>query len=74
MQSSEKLQHGTGGKLKLGPRVLYGSISKMLEAKLIEEAEGHPNPHLGDELRRCYRITKLRRKVVQEKPLALVNW
>ena len=53
MQSSEKLQHGTGGKLKLGPRVLYGSIGKMLQAKLIEEAEDHPNPHLDNERRRC---------------------
>ncbi|MCI0390168.1 MAG: helix-turn-helix transcriptional regulator [Acidobacteria bacterium] len=65
MQSSEKLQHGTGSKLKLGPGVLYGSIGKMLVAKLIEEAEDHPNPHLDNERRRYYRITKLGRKVVQ---------
>jgi len=42
----------------------------MLEAKLIEEAADHPNPHLDNERRRCYRITKLARKVVQEEALA----
>ena len=41
----------------------------MLEAKF-EEEEDHPNPHLDDERRRCYRITKLGRKVVQEEALA----
>lgn len=28
--------------------------------------EDHPNPHLGDKRRRCYRITELGRKAVQE--------
>jgi DNA-binding PadR family transcriptional regulator len=55
----------TGGKLKLGPGVLYGSIAKLLELELIEEAEDRPDPHLDDERRRYYRITKLGRKVMQ---------
>lgn len=47
----------TSGKLKLGPGVLYGSISKMLELGLIEESAERPDPHLDDERRRYYKIT-----------------
>jgi DNA-binding PadR family transcriptional regulator len=55
----------TGGKLKLGPGVLYGSIAKMLELGLIEESADRPDPHLDDERRRYYRITSYGRKVAQ---------
>ena len=55
----------TDGKLRLGPGVLYGSINSMLELGLIEEAEDRPDPHLDDERRRYYRITKLGRKAAQ---------
>ena len=55
----------TDGKLKLGPGVLYGSINAMLESGLIEESEERPDPHLDDERRRYYRITKLGRKAAQ---------
>lgn len=55
----------TGGKLKLGPGVLYGSINKMLEQELIEESDDRPDPHLDDERRRYYRLTTLGRKVAQ---------
>ncbi len=55
----------TGGKLKLGPGVLYGSINKMLETRLIEESDTRPDPHLDDERRRYYRITPYGRKVAQ---------
>src|SRR6266851_2491015 len=55
----------TAGKLKLGPGVLYGSISKMLELGLIEESDDRPDPHLDDERRRYYRITPFGRKVAQ---------
>ena len=55
----------TGGKLKLGPGVLYGSIHKMLEWELIEESEERPDPHLDDERRRYYRITPYGKKVAQ---------
>jgi DNA-binding PadR family transcriptional regulator len=55
----------TGGKLKLGPGVLYGSINKMLEQGLIEESDERPDAHLDDERRRYYRITTHGRKVAQ---------
>src|SRR5260370_21964905 len=46
----------TGGKLKLGPGVLYGSINKLFELGLIEEPDARPDPHLAGERRRYYRI------------------
>jgi DNA-binding PadR family transcriptional regulator len=55
----------TEGKLKMGPGVLYGSINKMLELGLIEETDDRPDPHLDDERRRYYRITKYGRKAAQ---------
>src|SRR6202167_4122021 len=55
----------TGGKLKLGPGVLYGSINKMLELGLIEEPDNRPDQHLDDERRRYYRITRYGRKAAQ---------
>jgi len=55
----------TGGRLRLGPGMLYGSINKMLELGLIEESDHRPDPHLDDERRRYYRITPYGRKVAQ---------
>jgi DNA-binding PadR family transcriptional regulator len=55
----------TNGKLKLGPGVLYGSISKMLELGLIAESDDRPDAHLDDERRRYYRITSYGRKAAQ---------
>jgi DNA-binding PadR family transcriptional regulator len=55
----------TGGKLNLGPGVLYGSINKMLEQGLIVESDERPASHLDDERRRYYRITPLGRRVAQ---------
>ena len=55
----------TGGKVKLGPGVLYGSINKMLELGLIAESDDRPDPHLDDERRRYYRITPYGCRVAQ---------
>ena len=55
----------TNGKLKLGPGVLYGSINKLLELGFIEESGERPDPHLDDERRRYYKITKLGRQAAR---------
>ena len=52
----------TGGKLKLGPGVLYGSINKLLELGWIVESGERPDAHLDDERRRYYRLTPQGRK------------
>ena len=61
----------TGGKLKLGPGVLYASIKKMLELGLIKETDERPDPHLDDERRRYYQITNLGRKAAQAEVLRM---
>lgn len=53
----------TGGKLRIGPGTLYGSIKRMLADHLIEEVTTHPDPALDDERRRYYRLTDFGRRV-----------
>ncbi len=53
----------TGGKLRLGPGTLYGSIKRILEDGWIVESDERPDPALDDERRRYYRLTELGRKV-----------
>ena len=44
---------------KMGPGTLYGTLKRMVAARLIEEAAERPDPDLDDERRRYYRITRL---------------
>lgn len=53
----------TGGRLKLGPGTLYGCLSRMLEARLVEESDERPDPKLDDQRRRYYRLTDLGSRV-----------
>jgi DNA-binding PadR family transcriptional regulator len=61
----------TQGKLNLGSGALYGSISKMLAEGFIEESDERPDPHLDDERRRYYRITRLGRRVALAEAMRL---
>lgn len=47
----------TGGKLKMGPGTLYGTIKRMLQSGLIVESDDRPDPALDDSRRRYYRLT-----------------
>jgi DNA-binding PadR family transcriptional regulator len=47
----------SGGTLRLGPGTLYGSLKRLLESGLVEEGAERPDPAMGDERRRYYRIT-----------------
>src|SRR3712207_2628925 len=53
----------TGGKVRLGPGTLYGSIKRMLADGLIEESDERPDPELDDGRRRYYRVTDFGRRV-----------
>jgi DNA-binding PadR family transcriptional regulator len=53
----------TGGKLRLGPGTLYGSIKRLLEDGLIEESAERPDPAHDDERRRYYRLTEYGQRV-----------
>ena len=53
----------TGGRTRLGPGTLYGSIKRMLADGLIEESDERPDPEMDDQRRRYYRITDFGRRV-----------
>lgn len=55
----------TGGATRMGPGTLYGTLKRLLQAGLIEEAEARPDPDMDDERRRYYRITTLGAQVLQ---------
>ena len=55
----------TGGKVRLGPGTLYGSIKRMMADGLIEESDERPDPTLDDERRRYYRLTPHGRRAVE---------
>jgi DNA-binding PadR family transcriptional regulator len=49
----------TDGGVRMGPGTLYGTVKRMLAARLLEEADVRPDPALDDERRRYYRATPL---------------
>jgi len=55
----------TGGRMRLGPGTLYGSIRRMLSEGIIEESEERPDPTRDDERRRYYRLTPYGRRVAE---------
>ena len=60
-----------GGRVKMGPGTLYGSLKRMLADGLIEEAGERPDPALDDERRRYYRLTSFGLLVMQVEVLRL---
>src|SRR5262249_15819942 len=60
-----QVEKQTGGRMRLGPGTLYGSIQTLLEAQLIEELEGSSDAQPGAERRRYYRLTSGGRKLAQ---------
>jgi DNA-binding PadR family transcriptional regulator len=54
----------TQNRVRMAPGTLYGSIKRMLKAKLIEESDERPDPELDDERRRYYRLTDFGRQVL----------
>jgi DNA-binding PadR family transcriptional regulator len=55
----------TGGKVRLWPATLYGSLKRLIEAGLIEESGERPARELDDARRRYYRLTRLGRRVLE---------
>src|SRR5581483_9833252 len=54
----------TGGKVRLWPATLYGTLKRLMEADLIEESARRPAAALDDSRRRYYRLTALGRRVL----------
>ena len=61
----QEVVQSTSGQIKMGPGTLYGTIKRLLEARLIEESDRRPEPELDDERRRYYRLTGFGQRVVQ---------
>ncbi len=59
----QEVRRRTGGRVRLGPGTLYGSIKRMLEGGWVEESDNRPDPELDDERRRYYRITEFGQQV-----------
>lgn len=49
----------TDSTMRLGPGTLYGTLKRLLESGLVEEAGERPDPEAGEERRRYYRLTRL---------------
>jgi DNA-binding PadR family transcriptional regulator len=65
----QEVTESTRGQIKMGPGTLYGTIKRLLEARLIEESNERPDPELDDERRRYYRLTGLGERVVKAEAL-----
>jgi DNA-binding PadR family transcriptional regulator len=64
-----EVAESTQGQIKMGPGTLYGTIKRLLEARLIEESDRRPDPELDDERRRYYQLTVPGRQVVRAEAL-----
>jgi len=61
----QEVAESTGGRIRMGPGTLYGTIKRLLEARMIEESDERPDPDLDDERRRYYRLTALGQRAVR---------
>jgi DNA-binding PadR family transcriptional regulator len=68
-----EVETATRGRLRMGPGTLYGSIKRMIAAKLIEESDVRPAEDQDDERRRYYRLTPFGRKVARAESRRVAN-
>ena len=61
----------TGGKVRLWPATLYGTIKRLIDEELIEESGDRPAPELDDARRRYYRLTPLGHRVLAAESVRL---
>lgn len=61
----KEVEDTTEGQVSMGPGTLYGSIKRMLKARLIAETDDRPDPALDDSRRRYYELTGYGRRVLQ---------
>ena len=63
----------TGGKVRLWPATLYGTLKRLRDEDLIEESAARPAPEQDDARRRYYRLTRLGRRVLAAEGARLEN-
>jgi DNA-binding PadR family transcriptional regulator len=61
----QEVAEHTEGQIKLGPGTLYGAIKRLLNGRLIVEADERPDPEMDDERRRYYRLTDFGKQVLK---------
>ncbi|MCX6921915.1 MAG: PadR family transcriptional regulator [Verrucomicrobia bacterium] len=61
----QDVAENTSGQIRMGPGTLYGTIKRLLEARMIEESDERPDPDLDDERRRYYRLTAFGQRAVR---------
>ena len=61
----KQAERDSGGKVKMGPGTLYGSIGRMMTAGLVRESDKRPDPDMDDERRIYYAITGAGRKALE---------
>jgi DNA-binding PadR family transcriptional regulator len=54
----------TGGKVRLWPATLYGTLKRLIEEGLIAESGDRPTAEFDDARRRYYQLTHLGRRVL----------
>src|SRR5437667_8392142 len=64
-----EVAESTHGRIKMGPGTLYGTVKRLLEARLIEESDERPDPEMDDERRRYYRLAGLGQRVLKAEAL-----
>jgi len=65
----QEVAENTGGHIKMGPGTLYGTIKRLLEARMIEESDERPDPDMDDDRRRYYRLAGLGQRAVKAEAL-----
>jgi DNA-binding PadR family transcriptional regulator len=63
---AREVEDVTAGSIRMGPGTLYGSIQRMIDSGLIEEAPGPRKTAAADEeRRRYYRLTPVGRRALE---------
>jgi len=53
----KQVEADSQGKVTMGPGTLYGSLKRMLDARLVKESDKRIDPEMDDERRIYYQIT-----------------
>jgi DNA-binding PadR family transcriptional regulator len=61
----KQVERESGGKVRMGPGTLYGSVGRMMSAGLIRESDRKVDPAMDDERRIYYQLTGAGRKALQ---------
>jgi DNA-binding PadR family transcriptional regulator len=60
----QEVLHRTGGKVRLWPATLYGTLKRLIDEDLIVESSERPAAEFDDARRRYYRLTAFGRRVL----------